>query len=322
VVVASPDRTFNLLDLQNGSTALLGEAVVPPGQYRAVRLVFDPTRSTLTETDGDLVATRSGPGAPGINWQAKADQPSLFALVEEGLGIGENGEDIVVDFDVGRSFLYDGGTEFTFIPHLRAIVRAGSGRLTAGYSGRDEGADRAGVVKACISPRTAQVRPLLATTRSAADGRFTASFLPRPLPGRGGGSGVCYGSTAVVESRRGARPAWGPAILSLSSWATRRSDASASLPRQGLERLHQPGDNPDAPLGADVAEPDRGFERTRLRILGGAHSTRRATTCGRGGSLDPSSRKSATIYLVRAPLSAWENASAGDCSSLSGAMSG
>jgi hypothetical protein len=105
VVVASPDRTFNLLDLQNGSTALLGEAVVPPGQYRAVRLVFDPTRSTLTETDGDLVATRSGPGAPGINWQAKADQPSLFALVEEGLGIGENGEDIVVDFDVGRSFL-------------------------------------------------------------------------------------------------------------------------------------------------------------------------------------------------------------------------
>jgi len=35
VVVAAPDRTFNLLDLQNGSTALLGEAVVPPGQYRA-----------------------------------------------------------------------------------------------------------------------------------------------------------------------------------------------------------------------------------------------------------------------------------------------
>ncbi len=38
IVVASPNRTFNLLDLQNGSTALLGESDVPPGLYRAVRL--------------------------------------------------------------------------------------------------------------------------------------------------------------------------------------------------------------------------------------------------------------------------------------------
>ena len=30
-VVARPERTFNLLDLQNGTTALLGEAEVPPG---------------------------------------------------------------------------------------------------------------------------------------------------------------------------------------------------------------------------------------------------------------------------------------------------
>ena len=38
VTVAQPERTFNLLDLQNGTTALLGEADVPPGQYRAVRV--------------------------------------------------------------------------------------------------------------------------------------------------------------------------------------------------------------------------------------------------------------------------------------------
>jgi hypothetical protein len=183
VVVASPGLTFNLLDLQNGTTALLGEAVVPPGQYRAVRLVFDPTRSTLTETNGELVATQSGPGAPGINWQAKGDRPSLFALVEEGLGIGENGEDIVVDFDVGRSFLYDGGAEFTFIPHLRAIVRAGSGAVTGRLlRATDDGAIARGVVSVHIAPDSgAQVGPLLATTRSAADGRFTASFL---RPGR------------------------------------------------------------------------------------------------------------------------------------------
>jgi hypothetical protein len=183
VVVAAPDRTFNLLDLQNGSTALLGEAVVPPGQYRAVRLVFDPSRSTLTGADGDLIATASGPGAPGINWQAKGDRPSLFALVEEALAIGENGEDIVVDFDVGRSFLYDGSAEFTFIPHLRAIVRASSGAVTGRLLrvAEDIPVARA-VVSVHIAPDSgAQVGPLLATTRSAADGRFTASFL---RPGR------------------------------------------------------------------------------------------------------------------------------------------
>jgi hypothetical protein len=183
VVVATPDRTFNLLDLQNGTTALLGEAVVPPAQYRAVRLVFDPGRSTLTEADGDLIATSSGPGAPGINWQAKGAQPSLYALVEEGLGIGENGEDIVLDFDVGRSFLYDGGAEFTFIPHLRAIVRAGSGAVTGRLL---RATDDAPIARAVVSIHLAQdsagsVGPLLATTRSGADGRFTASFL---RPGR------------------------------------------------------------------------------------------------------------------------------------------
>jgi len=183
VVVASPDRTFNLLDLQNGSTALLGEADVPPGQYRAVRLVFDPSRSTLTGTAGDVIVTGSGPGTPGINWQAKGDRPSLYALVEETLAIGENGEDIVVDFDVGRSFLYHGGAEFTFLPHLRAIVRAGSGAV----SGRllratDDGPIGRGVVSVHIAPDSgSQVGPLLATSRSAADGRFTAAFL---RPGR------------------------------------------------------------------------------------------------------------------------------------------
>ena len=121
VTVARPERTFNLLDLQNGSTALLGEADVPPGQYRAVRVTFDPDRSGMTDRDG---------GHPAIDWQAKGDAPSLFSLVEEPMAIDENGEDIVIDFDVGRSFLPDNSSDgFLFIPFLRAITRAGSGAI-------------------------------------------------------------------------------------------------------------------------------------------------------------------------------------------------
>lgn len=183
VVVANPRRSFNLLDLQNGTTALLGEAAVPPGSYRAARLVFDPARSSMTGTDGEAILTVSGPGAPGIDWQAKGEVPSLFALVEDALAIGENGEDIVLDFDVGRSFLYDGQGRFTFVPYLRAITRAGSG----GVSGRllragDDAPIARGVISVHIAPDSAaQLGPLLATSRSADDGRFTASFL---RPGR------------------------------------------------------------------------------------------------------------------------------------------
>jgi Domain of unknown function (DUF4382) len=175
ITVASPDRLFNLLDLQNGATALLGEADVPPGQYRAVRVTFDPARSSMTDKNG---------GHPAINWQAKGDTPILFGLVEEAMAIDENGEDIVIDFDVGRSFLPDsGGNGFLFIPFLRAITRAGSGGISGTLAHSEGGAP---IPLAAVSihytfDSSAAVGPLVATSRSNASGSFTASFL---RPGR------------------------------------------------------------------------------------------------------------------------------------------
>jgi hypothetical protein len=175
LTVATPDRVFNLLDLQNGVTAVLGEADVPPGQYRAVRVIFDPARSSMTDTDG---------GHPPINWQAKGDAPSLFGLVEEPMAIDENGEDIVIDFDVGRSFLPDDATGgFLFIPFLRAITRAGSGAIAGTLVDADGGAP---IPLAAVSVHyafdsTSALGPLVATSRSDAAGAFKASFL---RPGR------------------------------------------------------------------------------------------------------------------------------------------
>ncbi len=176
ITVARPDRVFNLLDLQNGATALMGEADVPPGQYRAVRVTFDPARSSMTDVNG---------GHPAINWQAKGDTPTLFGLVEEAMAIDENGEDIVIDFDVGRSFLPDASTGgFIFIPFLRAITRAGSGAvegtLVHAEGGAPIGMAAVGIHYAMDSS-TAGPGPLLATSRSDADGHFKASFL---RPGR------------------------------------------------------------------------------------------------------------------------------------------
>jgi hypothetical protein len=175
VTVATPERTFNLLDLQNGTTALLGEAEVPPGQYRAVRVTFDPERSRMTDRDGDH---------PTIDWQAKGDVPSLFGLVEEPMAIDENGEDIVIDFDLGRSFLPDSGTNgFLFVPFLRAITRAGSGGIQGTLVNAETGDP---IPLAAVSIHYAfdsvsTVGPLVATSRADQSGAFTASFL---RPGR------------------------------------------------------------------------------------------------------------------------------------------
>ena len=174
ITVASPDRAFNLLDLQNGITALLGEAEVPPGQYRAVRVTFDPARSSMTDVNG---------GHPAINWQAKGDTPILFGLVEEPMAIDENGEDIVIDFDVGRSFLPDNGDGFIFIPFLRAITRAGSGAIAGTLVNAHGGTP---IPLAAVSihyafDSSSAVGPLVATSRTNASGEFTASFL---RPGR------------------------------------------------------------------------------------------------------------------------------------------
>ena len=174
ITVARPERLFNLLDLQNGATALLGEADVPPGQYRAIRVTFDPAKSGMTDTGG---------GHPRIDWQAKGDAPTLFGLVEEAMAIDENGEDIVIDFDVGRSFLPDAGDGFVFVPFLRAITRAGSGSI-AGTLRRSEGG--APIPLAAVSVHYAfdsssTLGPLVATSRSDAEGKFQASFL---RPGR------------------------------------------------------------------------------------------------------------------------------------------
>ncbi|MGH7527883.1 MAG: DUF4382 domain-containing protein [Gemmatimonadales bacterium] len=183
VTVATPDQAFNLLDLQNGSTALLGEAVVPPGQYRAVRVTFDPARSSITDAHGDRIYTAATPGTPGIDWQSKEERPVLFAMVEEAMAIDRNGEDIVIDFDVGRSFLYDGNGGFTFLPWIRAITRAGSGSIAGQLTRADNGAaiPSAAVTIHISLDTVAALGPMLATTRSDATGRFMASFL---RPGR------------------------------------------------------------------------------------------------------------------------------------------
>jgi uncharacterized protein DUF4382 len=122
--VAEPRRTFDLLQLQQGTTALLGETELAAGQYRSIRVTFNP--------DLSRIRLRNGADAE-VNWQRTGEQ-DLYALVEDPLVVPPGGAQIVIDFDVGRSFYYEGTTiegdpRFTFFYVLRAVNSAVTGSL-------------------------------------------------------------------------------------------------------------------------------------------------------------------------------------------------
>ncbi len=119
VTLAAPDRRFDLLSLQQGTTTILGEADVPAGQYRAMRVVIATDKSDV------VLAT----GAPAhVTWPV-AGEITLYAFVEHPLDITGAGDRLVIDFDVGRSFLDDGFGGFIFSPVIRVVNEAATGTI-------------------------------------------------------------------------------------------------------------------------------------------------------------------------------------------------
>lgn len=144
VTVAEPHRQVNLLELQQGDTALLGAGAVPAGQYRAVRLILD------TDSSAGIRYTDGSPAL--VHWNG-AGRQALHVFVETAVDVPAAGTDIVIDFDVGRSFHYndlgDGG--FNFFPWIRAVNRAATGGI-AGTVRRDTSGGSPGpVARATVS---------------------------------------------------------------------------------------------------------------------------------------------------------------------------
>jgi hypothetical protein len=127
VDVTAPHRQINLLELQQGDTALLGGNAIPAGQYRAVRLILDGDSSNIRYNDGSLAQ---------VHWGGSGRQ-AIHAFVEAAVAVPDSGADIVIDFDVGRSFHYNdlGDGAFNFIPWIRAVNRAETGSIAGAVSG-------------------------------------------------------------------------------------------------------------------------------------------------------------------------------------------
>src|SRR5436305_2729151 len=70
VLVTEPGKSFDLLALQQGATALLGAGELPAGQYHSIRMTIDTNRSSIIWNSA---------GEAPVNWHA---QSALYTFVD------------------------------------------------------------------------------------------------------------------------------------------------------------------------------------------------------------------------------------------------
>jgi hypothetical protein len=176
VTITRPGKTFDVLELQHGRTALVGWGELPPGSYRAVRVSLRGGSSRVVMRDGREASVR---------WPALGEF-SVLAWVQETVAVSDTGVQIVIDLDVGRSFvnaLQDPLHDFAFLAHVRAVNSAVTGTLTGTVTGD---ADGDGIVEVITNAAvtvslgdSATTSPwfAIATGHTAADGVYRVAFL-------------------------------------------------------------------------------------------------------------------------------------------------
>jgi hypothetical protein len=190
VTVARPQRRINLLALRDGTAEELGSADLPRGAIVALRMVIDTDSSSITLKDGRVL---TGSTKPGIWWYSSAGRPVLNALIQEQLLVPDTGAVIVIDFDVGNSFVpvqevepppadpYDSSFGFSAVLRAADYVRTGVIRGTV----RSAGAAGSPVADASVQlylgwPTTPEnTWPRMATARTDSAGAFLIPLVTR-----------------------------------------------------------------------------------------------------------------------------------------------
>ncbi|HWJ23436.1 MAG TPA: DUF4382 domain-containing protein [Gemmatimonadaceae bacterium] len=207
VTVASPNAAFDLLALQNGRTASLGEGAIPTGRYHAIRMVLNTDRSSVVNKDGATVP---------VTWGSSAGEPTLYALVESPIDVAGGGS-VVIDFDVGRSFLCPGTSctgELVFSPVFRAVDFDATGSIAGTVRGDTLTESGPALGAATITVFAGDLRrlesslPVVATGRTDDQGRYTIAFLTpgsyvvRADPPRASGFTAAVLGSVVVAAKQ------------------------------------------------------------------------------------------------------------------------
>lgn len=182
VTIATPNRSFNLLDLQNGTTTNLGQKTLPTGSYRGFRLILDTGKSSVTLKNGTVLTSTSN---PGIKFPS-AVRSGVKVVLDAPINVTTNGTVMVLDFNLGRSFVMRGNTisqnGLLFKPVIRATARDITGAISGSVkAGSATGTGVAGATVEVLANGTAltdtTAAKLVEATKTDASGNFTAAFL-------------------------------------------------------------------------------------------------------------------------------------------------
>lgn len=123
IVLATPNEKFDLMDLRNGVTVFLGDAVVPEGNYQSFRLIIDTDQSSVTLKDGTVLTANS---SPSIKFPS-AGKSGIKVILTDAVDVQEGATtDVLLDFDAEESFVLRGNTimqnGLLFKPVIKATI--------------------------------------------------------------------------------------------------------------------------------------------------------------------------------------------------------
>jgi len=135
-------QTFNILELTNGESAMMGSIEFEAGQYNQIRFILD-----APEMGGG-----SNPSNPGcyITFTDQPDQPLFVPSGGESgwkavgaFKVPQNGDvAITADFDARKSVMKQGMNDFYILkPTIRLIVDDQAGKIVGGVTNIPEGVD-------------------------------------------------------------------------------------------------------------------------------------------------------------------------------------
>lgn len=166
--ITETPQQFDLLTLQNGVTALLGDLSIPSGDFTSLHLIVDSARVTLANgalfsdgTDSRMMKVPSGP------------QTGLKVNFAGPIHLAPGETVLVVDFDVQRSFVFQGPPDsphgVLFKPVLHGVVTDQAGSI----SGTSSPAAALGVLFAINGTDT-----VASTLADPVTGAYALLFLP------------------------------------------------------------------------------------------------------------------------------------------------
>ena len=135
IVLMEEERDFNLLSLTNGITETLADIDVPAGSYDLIRIYVKGVNVVLKDESKYDLKVPSG------------EQTGIKVFIKPSIVVsGELSSDLLLDFDVGRSFIPKGNIKnisgingFNFKPVIKASNMSFAGTLTGLVSTMMEG---------------------------------------------------------------------------------------------------------------------------------------------------------------------------------------